>query len=54
MRLVFFICGNQMCMQLIMDESKSLFHLMLQHFLVKDGLTALENILYQGTFELFK
>ena len=52
MRFAFFICGIQMCTQLIMDESKSLFHLMLQHFLAKDGVTALESILYQGIFHL--
>ena len=54
MKFSFYICGLQMCSQLIMDESKSLFHLMLQHFLAKDGVTALENILYEGILHFEK
>ena len=48
LRFSFFICGIQMCSQLIMDETKSPFHLMLQHLLAKDGVKALEKILYGG------
>ena len=41
LRFSYYMCGIQMCSQLVMDDMKQPFHLMLQHLLAKGGVKGL-------------
>ena len=47
-RFSFFTSAVQLCSQLLMDDARSPYHLMLQHLISQDGAKALESALYDG------